>query len=976
LTDIDISNNFISGSIPTELAGATSLLSVILSGNNLTGQIPPSLHKLSSLVTLKLSHNSLSGSLPLVSTLSPNLRTLDLSDNDFDTIDLSDCLLTESDFEYSCTPVALLQLNLRNNNVKANISALLNCLQGLTPTLTSLDLSSNSIIGDVLFEQISLAYLAYTGFVVRRQGLQFLVSCFLANNNITGSNVLQVFAGFGALQLLDLRNNDVHGSIPANAGIPQLLLQGNAALRAVTTTINSSSGNHSMLQYHLPAFLSPDYNSEERSDALHMFCPRLVGDNREEVQVDATYYQYQFCSCMAGYRRSESGLSCSECSPNLNCSLTMFNPVHAVLPGYYPFPLTIAEYNANSELLLSDATLVECSPAARCNPTGGTTFQCAEGALQNSFLCATCEFRSYFEWRGDCIKCNPAARWLVPVLLVIGCVLLGVSVITWLARQERAWARLQTQKATLQQNLTRELTAHPSAMMSIFLFWLQAQSLLSGVSSTQSGSSTLASVGVIGSIVNLTPVGIGCASDAFDFQHQFWILVSSPMWLVAGAAIAYCVGEHVRSLRLRHHLGLDRLQWARVCFRMLLALWSLAYMIIMERIFNTWNCSTVEFQGTPHSYLSSAAYVTCGTSQHNVMIAMGILIFILFGIGTPAAKFILSRRVIQQIRMQESRNVAQMQLHREESLVKQTAAATKAEEEATSVQPEDAIGITVDAAQPIPSLSRSLTEAINVGPLFHSDAGEGGNAPDVTFSTALYTHVATLLLDESCATLTAVSYWWQLVLVGRKLLLTALVALLPRSSVLIPLLVLIVLIVLLATHTWVRPYRSTSENRLESMLLLHLAALFFAQILEAAAESQARSRSNDGTTAAASISGSSRTGSATRTLVLPTGGTLTVLVTLLEVAGFIILVVSLAVELLEYRRRRIAEKLHAQMAHTAMQQIERDTVMRQQKDTLEHARTGGPVLGIAGTPSPGAAAAPTCDPGIELQVFDRVSANN
>ena len=59
-----LGRNRLTGTIPPELGGLSSLTLLYLDNNSLTGPIPPELAGLSGLLTLNLSNNELSGPIP------------------------------------------------------------------------------------------------------------------------------------------------------------------------------------------------------------------------------------------------------------------------------------------------------------------------------------------------------------------------------------------------------------------------------------------------------------------------------------------------------------------------------------------------------------------------------------------------------------------------------------------------------------------------------------------------------------------------------------------------------------------------------------------------------------------------------------------------------------------------------------------------------------------------------------------------
>ncbi|XP_060183938.1 protein STRUBBELIG-RECEPTOR FAMILY 3-like [Lycium barbarum] len=81
LQNIFLSDNDITGSIPSSLSSLSQLSAMPINGNQLTGEIPDSFQGLTALVNFDLSSNSFSGALPsLIGNLS-SLTTLHLQNN-------------------------------------------------------------------------------------------------------------------------------------------------------------------------------------------------------------------------------------------------------------------------------------------------------------------------------------------------------------------------------------------------------------------------------------------------------------------------------------------------------------------------------------------------------------------------------------------------------------------------------------------------------------------------------------------------------------------------------------------------------------------------------------------------------------------------------------------------------------------------------------------------------------------------------
>ncbi|XP_057497290.1 protein STRUBBELIG-RECEPTOR FAMILY 3-like isoform X1 [Actinidia eriantha] len=81
LSDLSFSGNHLTGEIPDAFQPLAGLISLDLSGNSLSGQLPPSMGNLSSLTTLHLQNNQLTGTLNVLQDLP--LRDLNIENNQF-----------------------------------------------------------------------------------------------------------------------------------------------------------------------------------------------------------------------------------------------------------------------------------------------------------------------------------------------------------------------------------------------------------------------------------------------------------------------------------------------------------------------------------------------------------------------------------------------------------------------------------------------------------------------------------------------------------------------------------------------------------------------------------------------------------------------------------------------------------------------------------------------------------------------------
>ena len=108
---INLSNNGLTGGIPTEIENLTSLSQLILSNNNITDTLPSSIGNLSNLIDIMLQMNAISGEIP------ESLGTLSALDN----LDLSNNNLTGSIPESLGQLTGISDLKLSNNSLTGSI---------------------------------------------------------------------------------------------------------------------------------------------------------------------------------------------------------------------------------------------------------------------------------------------------------------------------------------------------------------------------------------------------------------------------------------------------------------------------------------------------------------------------------------------------------------------------------------------------------------------------------------------------------------------------------------------------------------------------------------------------------------------------------------------------------------------------------------------------------------------------------------
>ncbi|KAM3266999.1 hypothetical protein P3L10_003994 [Capsicum annuum] len=203
LTDLELSYNQISGSIPITLGDLTELKIMYLALNNLSGPIPSELGKLKHLTNLELPVNQLSGSIPI--TLG-GLTKLKI----FGSIPITLGGLTE-----------LKILTLYSNQLSGPIPML-----GNLKNLTDLDLSTNHLSGSIPITLGGLTELKIltlysnqlSGPIPSELGnLKNLTNLSLSHNQLSGSIPITL-GGLTELKILTLYSNQLSGPIPSELG--------------------------------------------------------------------------------------------------------------------------------------------------------------------------------------------------------------------------------------------------------------------------------------------------------------------------------------------------------------------------------------------------------------------------------------------------------------------------------------------------------------------------------------------------------------------------------------------------------------------------------------------------------------------------------------------------------------------------------------------------------------------------------------
>jgi len=240
LTWIDLKNNKLSQSIPVNIGKLSKLDTLILSANNLNGEIPTSLVNITKLSRFAASENKFTGSIP--SGITKYLISLDLSYN----------YLSGAIPEDLLSPPQLQVLDLTDNKLNGSLPT------KVSPNLFRLRLGSNQLSGNIPSDAFvgvhNLTYLELdnnilTGSIPAELGsCRSLTLLNLAQNQLSGV-LPQELGNLTNLHVLQLQYNNLNGTIPTQIGQLSKLLTLNLSSNSLGGSIPSDIANLSRLNF-------------------------------------------------------------------------------------------------------------------------------------------------------------------------------------------------------------------------------------------------------------------------------------------------------------------------------------------------------------------------------------------------------------------------------------------------------------------------------------------------------------------------------------------------------------------------------------------------------------------------------------------------------------------------------------------------------------------------------------------------------
>ncbi|XP_058071892.1 probable LRR receptor-like serine/threonine-protein kinase At1g56140 isoform X6 [Magnolia sinica] len=216
LTDLDVSENYMTGPLPASIGDLTNLTYLDVSENYMTGPLPAFIGNLTSLTSLYVSMNAMSGSIPKELGNLRNLITLDISSNNF-----NDSLPPELG-----NLTSLQELRIDSCGLSGQIPSTFARLRNLNTLLASDNNFTGKIpdfIGSWALTDLSMQGNAFEGPLPSSFSNLTSLNYLRLSDVSNGSSSLNFIENMTSLCILVLRNNMLFGTIPSTIGKHQSL---------------------------------------------------------------------------------------------------------------------------------------------------------------------------------------------------------------------------------------------------------------------------------------------------------------------------------------------------------------------------------------------------------------------------------------------------------------------------------------------------------------------------------------------------------------------------------------------------------------------------------------------------------------------------------------------------------------------------------------------------------------------------------
>jgi Leucine-rich repeat (LRR) protein len=263
---LDLSDNNLIGSIPSDIGNLTGLTELFLNGNQISGSIPTEIGNLTQLQYLHLDNNKLTGSIPSSIGNLKDLKNLYLNKNN-----LSGEIPT-SIGNLSSLELFLVSGNQLTGSIPSSIGNLAN--------LTNLSLFSNKLSGSIPSSIENLA------------NLQELS---IYGNELSG-NIPGQIGNLKQLQSIDLSNNQLSGTIPSSIGnltnLQSLKLYSNQLSGAIPSSIANLTNLTILYLDHNNFDSLPDLSALSKLDYCHLQNNNFDFGDLQTADIKPSQYYY------------------------------------------------------------------------------------------------------------------------------------------------------------------------------------------------------------------------------------------------------------------------------------------------------------------------------------------------------------------------------------------------------------------------------------------------------------------------------------------------------------------------------------------------------------------------------------------------------------------------------------------------------------------------------------------------------------
>lgn len=478
------------------------------------------------------------------------------------------------------------------------------------------------------------------------------------------------------------------------------------------------------------------------------------------------------------------------------------------------------------------STLIQCHFGHACNAKSSTnsqhqtdgTFTCGDGYDQDSLLCSKCK-AGWFESPSSCLPCAEGSQAFIPILTVLFALLL-----LWYL-----WDRAGT-NAVAAGGVAAGGAAKYSQIVFIFFFYWQLMSLLDRSSSPSSSSSNTNNrnsnkfFNFLQSLSNFRPFALECIDSRVD--HTVYSAIAMLLPATLPLFMLLCLGPLLWLLRrlTKTQTQTQTQDLFSHITQVTFFMWKIMYFPLLNQCLSWLNCESVtDHDGFHLSYLSRAPYIDCTSSTYRIMSGVAGMMLALFGFVLPIAALWKAIRVRRQLQLNLQLQLQSNQAKDEEDEASEDGKSGDGDDDQQEQQQQQ-------SASPrgaSPHVSLPLSSNINSNNINTKIANDP--ATPLLSTTQHHQHQQhhqhnpiEFLWNPFIPKL----WWFYFVQLIFQISLSAIQALLPFFSALLPILLFFLLIVWLVIILKFRPYHYHSDNLLEVVLLMATTLAYLVTIVD------------------------------------------------------------------------------------------------------------------------------------------------